>query len=344
MIRISWKILLIYFIFLNQVLSIYRPYDVYRPSASSLAEGGTGVANPNNISGIIHNPAYAVSMTGSGISFALDAQTRISNLTAAFSLQPQYIPLLNFGLYVNKNSAITVGLHSPFQRIFPDTFFLAYCFEIGYAHTLMRYLNIGVTAGAMMGIEARSFIGWGFSGSLGLLSNNKYIDLGLFFRLSSIITYPIFSQGFPVTESTPHILRFGASKYFNMIRITFELEYLFWKNTSFQESSLETAPPFEPNFLGFLHPHLGFSFKLLRWSGIKLKTGFFTEDYFDEFGNNQRQILWSVGFEGIAYNNFWRDRLKINFVYVSSSLFSLFWSENNQIEKFQVSFNYYFKQ
>ena len=208
----------------------------------------------------------------------------------------------------------------------------------------MRYLNIGVTAGAMMGIEARSFIGWGFSGSLGLLSKNKYIDLGLFFRLSSIITYPIFSQGFPVTESTPHILRFGASKYFNMIRITFELEYLFWKNTSFQESSLETVPRFDPNFLGFLHPHLGFSFKLLRWSGIKLKTGFFTEDYFDEFGNNQRQILWSVGFEGIAYNDFWRDRLKINFVYVSSSLFSLFWSENNQIEKFQVSFNYYFKQ
>ena len=105
------------------MLSIYRPYDVYRPSAASLAEGGTGVANPNNISGIIYNPAYAVSMTGSGISFALDAQTRISSLTAAFSLQPQYIPLLNFGLYVNKNSAITVGLHFSFSENFSQYFF-----------------------------------------------------------------------------------------------------------------------------------------------------------------------------------------------------------------------------
>ena len=330
--------------FVGPIFSIYRPYDVYRPDTSSLAEGGTGVANPNNISGIVQNPAYAVSAKSSGISFALDAQTRITRLAVAVSLKPQYLPIVNLGWQLDNHSAMTIGLHSPFQRVFLNSFFLAYAWEVGYARTLMRYLDIGVSIGTMLGIEAKSFVGWGVSSSFALLSQSEYINLGLFFRLASKISYSSFSRGVVVTESTPHILRIGVSKNWAIITITLEMEYIFWRSSSFQEFGLEMAPRFQPHFLDFLHPHLGFSFEIPQWSGINIKTGFFTEDYFDSLGNNQRQILWSMGLGGLAYSDYWNNQLEINFVYVSSSIFSLFWSENNQIEKFQISFNYYFKK
>ncbi len=342
MIKVN-EFLFVYIWFAGQIFAIYRPYDVYRPDTSSLAEGGTGVANPSNISSIVQNPAYAVSTKRSGISLALDAQTRITRLVSVVSIQPQYPPIVNFSGQLDDNSAITIGLHSPFQRVFPNTFFLAYAWEIGYSRTLARYLDVGVSIGTMLGIEARNFVGWGLSGSFGLLSRNEYINLGLFFRLASKIAYPSFSQGISVTESTPHILRIGASKNWAVITVTWEIEYIFWRSSSFQEFGSEVIPRFQPNFLEFLHPHLGFSFEIPQWPGINIKTGFFTEDYFDSSGNNQRQILWSMGFRGIAYSDFWEDRLEINFVYVSSSLFSSFWSENNQIERLQISFNYYFK-
>ena len=330
--------------FVGGVPALYRPYDVYRPNTSSLGEGGTGVSNPKNINDIVQNPAYAASIKNSGMSFGLDAQARLTRIKTAVSLEPQYISVLNFGWVLNDNSAVTFGLHSPFQRVFPDTFFLTYCWEAGYAHTLFRYLDIGFTVGAAMGIEARRFVGWGFAGSVGLLSKSEYVNLGLFFRPSSRISYDGFSQGRTVSEKTPHILRFGASKAWGHFHLAFELEYIFWRNSSFQEFGVEMAPTFSPHFLDFLHPHLGVSFEIPKWAGLKIRTGIFTEDHFDSSGGNQRQVLLSMGLGGIAYNDFWEDRLEIDFVYVSSSIFSLFWSENHQIEKFQISFNYYFKK
>ena len=115
--------------------------------------------------------------------------------------------------------------------------------------------------------------------------------------------------------------------------ISFELEYIHWPGSSFLEYGVEKSPPFQKNFLGYMHPHLGFSFYIPYWPGLTFKTGFFTEDYFDHLGRNNRQILWSLGISVFPYNNLWKNRLQINFVYVSSSVFSIFWKENNQNEK-----------
>ena len=336
-------LLLINFLLLPNAYSIYRPYDIYRPSTTSLGKGGTGVSNPESISDIVLNPAYTASIDRHGVAFALDGQFRITRLFSEISIEPQYIPVVALGFRLDDNSGLYVGLHSSFKRIFTDTFFLTYFWEVGYSYTLLRYLDVGLTLGATIGIEARSFVGWGFATSVGLLSQSEYGKLGIFFRPSTKISYKNFSRGISVTERTPSLLRAGASKEWRNVEFTFELEYIFWGNSSFKEFGVEKKPDFKDHFLSFLHPHIGFSFLLEGlWPGLRFRTGIYTEDYFDHNGDNERQILLSLGASGIAFSNFWGDRLSIHIAYSSSSIPSIFWKENNQIEKFQISLNYYF--
>ena len=339
---IPFFFLLNFFMFSN-VYSLYRPYDVYRPSASSLGKGGTGVSNPENISDIVLNPAYTASLNKHGIALALDGQFRVTRVLSQVSVEPQYIPVFAIGFAIGDNSGFHLGVHSPFKRVFTDTFFLAYAWEVGYSHTLFRYLDVGITMGGIMGIEAQRFVGWGFTTAIGLLSQSKYGKLGIFFRPAVKISYKNFSRGIPVTESLPAMFRLGASKEWHNIEFSFELEYIFWENSSFKESGVEQKPDLEKHFLGFLHPHIGFSFSLEKyWPGLKFKTGLYTEDYFDHVGNNDRQILLSLGMGGVAYSDFWENRLSIDIAYSSSSIPSVFWKENNQIEKVQLALNYDF--
>ena len=333
----------LYLLLLSNLYAIYRPYDIYRPSASSLGKGGTGVSNPEMISDIVMNPAHMASLDRHGVAIALDGQFRVTRLLSEISIEPQYVPVFALGLRIDDNSGLYLGLHSPFQRVFAGTFFLAYSWEVGYSYTLFRYLDVGVTLGAMMAIEARVFVGWGFAASIGLLSQGEYGKLGLFFRVPTNLSYSNFSRGVSVTERTPPVLRAGASKEWWGIEFSLELEYIFWEASSFKEFGVEVKPDFKNHFLAFLHPHIGFAFSLEKyWPGLKLRTGIYTEDYFDHNGNNARQILLNLGISGIAYSDFWGDRLSVDIAYSSSSILSVFWGENNQIEKFQISFNYYF--
>ncbi len=335
--------LCIYLFIVSNILSVYRPYDIYRTSAHSLAEGGTGTANVNSISGIPFNPAYLAAMYRGGISLGMDAQIRITRLKTDVSLKPQYVPIVNAALSIDDNSGIGVSLHSPFKRVFPDISFIAYFWEVGYGYTISRYLDAGITLGGVMGIEAERYVGGGFSFSLGLLSQNEYVNIGLFFRLGSNINYSTFSRGVVVSEKLPHLIRLGFYKKWELFSITLELEYIDWRSSSFKEFGIETKPQLETHFLDFLHPHIGFAFELSRWlPGITLRSGFYTEDFFEYNGTNNRQILWSFGFSGLAYTDFWKDRLRIDVAYVTSALLSLFWEENNQIDKFQISVNYSF--
>ena len=71
---------------------LYRPYDTYRTSAHSLAEGSTGTANPDSIADIPLNPAYLASISKGGVALGLDAQIRLDSFRTSVSLQSQYIP------------------------------------------------------------------------------------------------------------------------------------------------------------------------------------------------------------------------------------------------------------
>ena len=121
-----------------------------------------------------------------------------------------------------------------------------------------------------------------------------------------------------------------------------ELEYIDWNSSSFRVFGVESIPNFQPHFLNFLHPHIGIAFEIKKWYGLKLNTGLYTQDFFDRNGNNSRQILWSFGINGVAFASFWKDRLKINIAYVTSSFFSLFYSESNAIDKIHISIVYIF--
>ena len=158
------------------------------------------------------NPAFTASLEKSGMSFALSAQTRITRVKTHVALEPQYVPVFNAGWKLNNASGISLGVHSPFQRVFPDTFFIAYAWEVSYGYQILQDVYIGASIGTMMGIEARDFLGWGFSGSAGFFYKNPYLDIGLFFRPGSTIKYSSFSSGLSIKETTPYILRWGGSR------------------------------------------------------------------------------------------------------------------------------------
>ena len=108
-------------------------------------------------------------------------------------------------------------------------------------------------------------------------------------------------------------------------------------------NGVEVRPTLQPHFLNFIHPHIGFSFLLSRWlPGLTLRTGLHTEDFFDFNGSNSRQILWSLGFTVLAYEDIWENRLRVDVGYSSSSFVSLFWPENTKIDKLQLTINYQF--
>ena len=335
---------ILYYGLINSLLaSIYRPYDIYRTSAHSLAEGGTGTSNIDSISDIPMNPAYLASITKGGVGIGLDAQIRITTIKTDFSLKPYYIPLANIAFSLTPNSGIGFNLSAPFQRIFPDSFVINYFWELAYGYTLFRYLDVGITFGAVMGVDSQRYTGGGASGSISLLSRGSYGSFGFFYRPTSLVTYSSFPQATLFQELLPHILRAGYSKKFSILTFTFELEYITWNTTSYKLNKKEIVPTFQPHFFNFVHPHIGLAFLLERWlPGLTLRTGLFTEDFFDYQGKNNRQVLLSLGFSALAYSDIWEDRLRIDFAYVTSSLFSLFWSENTQIDKFQLTISYQF--
>lgn len=332
--------LLIFILSVQSLSAVYRAYDVYRPGARAAGAAATGTANIDSVGSLAFNPAYLADISSTAVALGADAQTRIDRIQTDYNIEPQFIPVLAFGMPVKPNSGAGVMIYSPYQRRFPDADFIQYNIEGVYAFSLTRKLNIGVTMGAAMGLETERFDGWGYAFSLSALYHTENFNLGLLFRPGSTIEYSTYSTGQTLSEKMPDQLKGGISGFWGPVKLTFELEYINWDNSYFIENNNDITPDFEKHYLGRVHPHIGAEFPLIFWPGLNFRTGLYTEDFFDFTGNNERQILFTAGFGGLAGADLWGERLRIDFAIISGFIPSFFYNEAHQIEKIQVTFEF----
>ena len=327
--------------FFSQGLAgVYRPYDIYRPGARAMGAGATGVSNIDSIGTIGQNPSYLADISESAFAVGLDAQTRINRIQTQVSLQPQYIPVLAWGAPITENLGGGVIIQSPFQRRFPDDNFIVYTMEAAAAYPLTRRVNIGVTGGALVGLQSDRFAAWSATWSVSALYHADSFTLGMFFRPGAELSYQPFSTGALVDEKLPDFFKFGVSTHIKKVKLAFEVEHASFAGTYFRRNGVDITPNFRRGFFGNFHPRVGADFPMPWWPGLVFRTGMFTEDFFDFSGGNERQILWTLGFGGIAGSDFWGDKLRIDFSLASSFIPSFFWTESNQIEKLQVTFEF----
>ncbi|RME92702.1 MAG: hypothetical protein D6767_02600 [Candidatus Hydrogenedentota bacterium] len=320
----------------------YRPIEIYYPGARSAAMGGTGTASIDSIETLGMNPAYVAEINETRASIGIDAMTRITRIKSeqAILLKPQFIPFLNVAFPIYPNSGAGISIHSPIQRRFPDQNFIFYVMEAMFGYTITRNISVGASAGAGLGVEAERYDGWGFSGSFSLLYRRPHYSAGIFYRLPTSLYYSEFPTSPDLQETMPDIFRAGIARHWKFVTITLDLEYVNWERVTFTQYGQNKTPPFASGFFGRVNPHLGAEFPIVWWPGLRFRTGFFTSDFFSFNGSNDRQILWSLGFGGLAGNVLWGDRLRIDFSLISSFIPSLFWKENNAVEKLQVSFEF----
>ncbi len=286
------------------------------------------------------NPAYLADISNASVALGLDAQTRIQRVQTEFYVAPQFIPVLAWGSPLGNDGGVGLMINSPMQRLFPDSEYILYNVEAAYAHSITRSLNVGVTAGAAVGIQAQIYYATAFSWSISALYHHEQFNFGLLFRPGVTLEYNPYTSGSNVTERTPDFFKFGVSRWFGKVQVALEFEQVSWSSSSFQENGVDVAPRFEPGFLGGINPHLGFSFPIPRFPGLQFRTGVYTADFYDFAGRNDRQILWTLGLGGLAGEDFWGERLRIDFSLVSSYIPSLFWKEANQIERLQMTFEF----
>lgn len=322
------------------IYSYYRPYDFYVGGARAAGAGATGVSAPDSAGSMAQNPAYLSEIETSAFAIAFDAQTRITRLQTDVNIQPEFIPLLNIAWPVKPNSGAGLIIQSPFQRRFPDSRFINYNIEAAFAHSISRSLNLGVSGGPAIGIENEQYQGWGFGYSVSMLYHNEHFRAGLLVRPGTKLNYSVFSTGKPVEEKLPDLYRAGISKRFNGVLLSLEVDYIDFNTSAFIHNSVATAPDFKEGYFGYLQPHIGASFSLPWWPGLIFRGGVHTENFYDYQGNNERQVLLSLGFGGLAGAELWGERLRIDFSWVSSFIPSVLFEENNQIEKAQVTFEF----
>ena len=150
---LTWLILVVLFILSYPTLrytQVYRPYDVGRFSTYALGKGATGIAEAQSVNEVPLNPAHLASIEKKSIGFALGSQLRITRLRTNFSFQPQSIAFVGGAINFDENSSFAISLHPSFQRIFPDSSFTAYIWEIAYGRSIWRYLDVGISLGATM--------------------------------------------------------------------------------------------------------------------------------------------------------------------------------------------------
>ncbi|MDH5716182.1 MAG: hypothetical protein OEZ22_00925 [Spirochaetia bacterium] len=331
------------FLFIINIYSsegIYRPYDLNRPGARSAGAGATGTSNIESLGSVSNNPAFLAEIYKPAFALGLDAQTRITSIQTNVSLKPQYLPVVAAAFPIGYNAGMGILIYSPFQRYFPDSDFIFYNMEPAFAYTFHRNLNMAITAGPAFGMQNKEFDGWGFTYSLSLLFRSKFVDSGLLLRPGTKITYETYVTGKSAEERTPHFIKGGITYKFELIKIALEAEYTNWDYSYFKENNINLTPAFEKGFLGKINPHIGFDFALPFWQGLNLRAGIFTEDFYDFEGKNDKQILLTFGFGGLAGSNFWEERLKIDFSLISAFIPSFFWEESHQIEKFQLTFEF----
>lgn len=341
----SWgmrKIILCSALCVSQAFAIYRPIDVYQPGARGAGAGATGTSNIDSVEILGMNPAYAAEISTPRAALGVDAQTRITRVKSdqVILLKPQFIPMLNFAFPIMPNSGGGISVQSPFQRRFPDGNFIYYTIEGIFAHTLTRNLSAGISLGAGMGLELERFDGWGLSGSASLLYREAKWSAGLFIRPRATLVYSAYPGVDSFSETLPDIVRAAYTRDFSFVELTFGLEYVNWEAVRFNENGVNTAPVIEKGLFGRIHPHIGAMFEIPRWPGLQFRTGFFTQDFIAFDGKNDRQILFTLGLGGLAGEDFWGERLRIDFSLISSFIPSLFWEENNSVEKLQMSFEF----
>ncbi|MCS6985352.1 MAG: hypothetical protein NZM25_09555 [Leptospiraceae bacterium] len=328
------------FFCLGSVEAIYRPFDIHYPGARSAGAGATGVSSIDSLGSLPMNPAYLADIHKPAIALGLDAQTRIQRVQAEFYMAPQYLPIVSWGTPLGPNGGLGLLAHSPIQRLFPDSEYILYNLEIAYAHSLMRRLNLAITGGMALGLQAQIYHAFAPCWSLAALYHHDWFDLGMSFRPGITLTYRPYPNGAVVEERTPDVLRLGLSHLWGSVRISFEIEQVSWGSSYFRENQVDITPSFEPGFLHGINPHLGLAFPLPPWPGLTFRTGMYTADFYDFLGRNDRQILLTFGIGGLAGEDIWGERLRIDFSLVSSFLPSLFWPESNRIEKLQMTFEF----
>lgn len=328
------------FLVVQPLFSTYRPFDINHSGARVQGAGATGVSSIDSIGSLAQNPAYLADITRPSMALGLDAQTRIQSVQSQFFVAPQYVPVVAWGMPVGQNGGVGLMINSPMQRLFPDSEYILYNIEGAYAYPITRSLNVGVTAGAAVGLQAQLYYATAFSWSLSLLYHRDAFFLGLLFRPGVVLDYSPYSSGSNLTERTPDYFKLGISRSFGLVAIALDIEQVSWQSSYFKENGTNVAPRFQHGFLDGINPHLGFNFSLPYWPGLQFRTGFYTSDFYDFLGHNDRQILWTFGLGGLAGADFWGERLRIDFSLVSSFIPSFFWSEANQIEKLQVTFEF----
>lgn len=323
-----------------KLFALYRPFDINYPGARVAGAGATGVSSIDSVGSLSINPSYLADLTKPAISIGIDAQTRIQRVQTEFYLAPQYLPILAWGTPLGKAGGFGFLAHSPIQRLFPDSEYILYNAEVAYAHSITRSLNFGITAGAAIGLQAQIYHALAPCWSVSALYHHDFFTFGLLFRPGVQLTYNPYTTGTTLNERTPDVFRFGISKFFGKVQISFDLEQISWNSSYFRENGVDVKPNFEPGFLNGIHPHFGLTFSLPPWPGLTFRTGFYTADFYDFSGKNDRQILLTFGLGGLAGEDFWGERLRIDFSLVSSFIPSLFWKESNQIEKLQMTFEF----
>lgn len=321
--------------------AIYRPFDVYRPGARAMGAGATGVSNIDSIGSLGQNPSYLADLTSAALAFGLDAQTRITRLQSDVSISPQYIPVISWGMPI-ENLGVGVLMQSPFQRLFPGENFIFYTLEAAVAYPLTRRVNVGITAGVALGLQSNRFSAANGTWSVSALYHGDYFQIGFMYRPGASLQYDTFPDGSQIKEKMPDFFKMGLSTYIGVVKIAFELEQNAFTGSSFVRNGKDITPDFEKSILGRINPHIGADFPIFFWPGLIFRTGFFTDDFYDYKGANEKQILWTFGLGGVAGSEFWGDRFKIDFSWASSFLPGLFWKESNNIEKLQVTFEYIF--
>lgn len=320
---------------------LYRPVNRTITDATSLSMGGSGVSRGMESSYASMNPASVAEIMGSEFQFGVDAMTRITRVNSDFRTEPEYIPAISYSRAIFPNAGFGFLIHSPFQRRFDDEF-AAYTMEIAYARSISRNLSIGASFGALAGLQAKRYDGWGVSFSGGLIFRKENYSIGLSYRPPGKIYYPVYTDANPLDETFPGIALGGISFYQSWGIISIEADYLQYSSVKFVSNNQDLTPKQIKKNSGNIHPHIGAQFPVPRWPGLTFYTGFMSEDYYDYTGNNDLQMIWTWGISGIAGRSFWQERLKITFGYASSFIPSLFAKENNQIEKMILTFYLYF--
>lgn len=323
----------------HQLEAEFRSYNIQR-SGSALGAGGTGIVATDSASNLVSNPAVAANFNEPRISTSFEALTRIQNFSADGDVAATKMPSLSMSFPLTSNTATGLLFSIPFERTYPEGNFSTYTTELLVSHTVNRHLNIGATGGLGIARQSNSFTAYSPSGSLSLAWSAENYSAGAFYRPGMKLQWNNFLEGASVEEQLPDQFHIGAARLQKWGMLALSAEYTNWRRVSFVENDSELAPDFETGFLDYITFHGGIQFHIPRWSGLLLRAGAMTDNYYDLYGKNDRQILFTAGLGGYAGSDFWGERLKLDFSIVSSYLSSFFWNESHQIEQLQAAFEF----